>query len=81
METKYIVKVLNIFYNLVEVSAKDPSEAKEKTKEIIQQNQKFQHFYEATFPVKDWRVIRKEDLIKEQNKAFEHLVVEDEDIS
>jgi hypothetical protein len=66
----------------VGVSAENPTEAKEKAKDIILNNQdksKFQHFYETTLPIKDWRVILKDDLIKMENAVFKDLEVEDDE--
>ena len=67
MEQKYIVKVINVFSNLISVDANNEEEAKEKAKELLvnkPQGEEFEHLYESTLPSDHWAVITKEDFDK-----------------
>ncbi len=67
MEKKYIVKVINVFSNLIAVDANNEEEAKEKAKELLlnkPDGEEFQHLYESTLPSDHWAVITKEDFDK-----------------
>jgi hypothetical protein len=66
MEKKYIVKVINVFSNLIAVDANNEDEAREKAKEIIlnKQGEGFEHMYESTLPTEHWAVITQEDFDK-----------------
>jgi hypothetical protein len=67
MEKKYIVKVINVFSNLIAVDANNEEEAKEKAKELLvnkPQGEEFEHLYESTLPSDHWAVITKEDFDK-----------------
>lgn len=66
MEQKYIVKVINVFSNLVQVSANNETEAREKAKELIlnKPEQQLDHQYESTLPSDHWAVITQEDFDK-----------------
>ena len=67
MEKKYIVKVINVFSNLISVDANNEEEAKEKAKELLvnkPQGEEFEHLYESTLPSDHWAVITKEDFDK-----------------
>ena len=67
MEQKYIVKVINVFSNLIAVDANNEEEAKEKAKELLvnkPQGEEFEHLYESTLPSDHWAVITKEDFDK-----------------
>ena len=51
MEKKYIVKVINVFSNLIAVDANNEEEAKEKAKELLvnkPDGEEFEHLYEST---------------------------------
>jgi hypothetical protein len=64
---KYIVKVVNVFSNLVEVEAVDENQAREKVKEILVNKEReveFEHLYESTLPAEHWAVISKKDFDK-----------------
>jgi len=61
---KYMVKVMNLFSNLIEVEATDSDDARQKAKEIISnktEGQDFPLFYEVTIPDEHWGVIEKEE--------------------
>ena len=65
--TKYIVKVINVFSNLVPVEASSEDEAREKAKELFLNKEtegKFQHIYENTLPPENWAVITQEQFDK-----------------
>ena len=67
MEQKYIVKVINVFSNLIAVDANNEEEAKEKAKELLvnkPEGEEFEHLYESTLPSDHWAVITKEDFDK-----------------
>jgi hypothetical protein len=67
MEKKYIVKVINVFSNLISVDANNEEEAKEKAKELLvnkPDGEEFQHVYESTLPSDHWAVITQEDFDK-----------------
>ena len=67
MEQKYIVKVINVFSNLIAVDANNEEEAKEKAKELLlnkPDGEEFEHLYESTLPSDHWAVITKEDFDK-----------------
>ena len=67
MEKKYIVKVINVFSNLIAVDANNEEEAKEKAKELLlnkPDGEEFEHLYESTLPSDHWAVITKEDFDK-----------------
>ena len=67
MEQKYIVKVMNVFSNLIAVDANNEEEAKEKAKELLvnkPDGEEFEHLYESTLPSDHWAVITKEDFDK-----------------
>jgi len=68
MENKqWMVKVINVFSNLVEVEAEDENQAREKVKEILVNKEReveFEHLYESTLPAEHWAVISKEDFDK-----------------
>jgi hypothetical protein len=67
MEKKYIVKVINVFSNLISVDANNEEEAKEKAKELLVNKpagEEFEHLYESTLPSDHWAVITKEDFDK-----------------
>ena len=64
MEQKYIVKVINVFSNLIAVDANNEEEAKEKAKELLlnkPDGKDFEHLYESTLPSDHWAVITQED--------------------
>ena len=67
MEKKYIVKVINVFSNLIAVDANNEEEAKEKAKELLvnkPDGEEFEHLYESTLPSDHWAVISQEDFNK-----------------
>ena len=67
MEQKYIVKVINVFSNLIAVDANNEEEAKEKAKELLvnkPDGEEFEHLYESTLPPEHWAVITQEDFDK-----------------
>jgi len=67
MEKKYIVKVINVFSNLIAVDANNEEEAKEKAKQLLvnkPEGEEFEHLYESTLPSDHWAVITKEDFDK-----------------
>ena len=67
MEKKYIVKVINVFSNLISVDANNEEEAKEKAKELLvnkPDGEEFEHLYESTLPSDHWAVITQEDFDK-----------------
>jgi len=67
MEKKYIVKVINVFSNLISVDANNEEEAKEKAKDLLvnkPDGEEFQHVYESTLPPEHWAVITQEDFDK-----------------
>jgi len=79
MENTYIVKVTNLFSNLVEVTANNEDEAKQKAKEIVT-NQSDENniplIYDFTFPEDYWTALTKEDFLKLKEKAEEEAAQE-----
>jgi len=64
---KYVVKVINVFSNLVPVEAASKEEALEKAKELLLNNEnqgKLQHIYENTLPPENWAVITQSEFDK-----------------
>jgi curved DNA-binding protein CbpA len=64
---KYVVKVVNVFSNLIEVEAEDESGARQKAFEVLtdeNNDEKVDHFYESTLPKENWSVITKESFEK-----------------
>jgi hypothetical protein len=69
MENKYVVKVVNVFSNLIEVDANNEEEAKQKAKEVLLNQTEEQNIplnYDATLPEEHWGVITKEEFDKLQ---------------
>jgi hypothetical protein len=69
MEKKYVVKVVNVFSNLIEVDANNEEEAKQKAKEVLlsqTENDNIPLNYDATLPEEHWGVITKEEFDKLQ---------------
>jgi hypothetical protein len=68
MENKqWMVKVINIFSNVIPVEAVDEEEARVKAKEILTNNEikkDFKHYYDVTLPPENWSVLLKEDFDK-----------------
>jgi hypothetical protein len=83
MENTYIVKVTNLFSNLVEVTANNEEEAKQKAKEIISNQTEENNIplrYDFTFPEDYWTALTKEEFIKlkaEFEKKAEQEIQED----
>ena len=76
---KYVVKVVNLFSNIVEVEANSEDEARQAAKAKLvdsNNNEQFQHFYESTLPEEHWAVITKEkyeELKVEVEKSLEGI--------
>jgi nitrogen regulatory protein PII-like uncharacterized protein len=75
---KYVVKVINVFANYVEVDAENEEKAKEAAKNILSSEditQSFKHYYEATIPPEHWGVLNKEefDKLQELDKAEQKI--------
>lgn len=69
MENKYVVKVVNVFSNLIEVDANNEEEAKQKAKQVLlsqTENDNIPLNYDATLPEEHWGVITKEEFDKLQ---------------
>lgn len=79
---KYVVKVINMFANLVHVEANNEEEAKAKAKELLLTEAKekdYPLYYESTLPEEFWGVITEdklEELKKESESATEAPGVE-----
>jgi hypothetical protein len=72
-QNKYVVKVVSIFGNFVEVEASDEQSARKKAKDIVLNNEKeeeFKLFYETTLPEEHWAVITKEQFDKLEAEAL-----------
>lgn len=72
MENKYVVKVVNVFSNLIEVDANNEEEAKQKAKQVLlsqTENDNIPLNYDATLPEEHWGVITKEEFDKLQAEA------------
>ncbi len=72
-ESQYMVKIVNLFSTIIEVTAKNEDEAREKAKEkySLNPNENRNAFYESTLPPEHWAVITKEgyDKIKKEIEA------------
>lgn len=67
---KYVVKVVNMFANLIHVEANNEEEAKAKAKELLLTEAKekdYPLYYESTLPEEFWAVIS-EDKLEELKK-------------
>lgn len=74
--TKYVVKVINMFANLIHVEANNEDEAKAKAKQLVLTEAKekdYPLYYESTLPENFWPVITEE--------KFEELKKESEETS
>jgi hypothetical protein len=74
MENLYVVKVTNLFSNLIEVSANNEEEAKQKAKQIVTsqgEEDKIPLLYDFTFPEDYWTALPKEEFEKLRQKAIE----------
>lgn len=74
MENIYVVKVTNLFSNLVEVTANNEEEAKQKAKAIVTSQTEENNIpliYDFTFPEDYWTALTKEDFLKLKEKAEE----------
>lgn len=70
----YIVKVMNIFSNLLEIEARDPKEARELAKDKLvnrNTNEQLPIYYEVTLPEENWGVIDKKEFEKIQSELIE----------
>ena len=70
---KYVVKVINMFANLIHVEANNEEEAKVKAKELLLTEAKekdYPLYYESTLPEEFWAVIT-EDKLEELKKESE----------
>jgi hypothetical protein len=71
---KYVVKIINVFSSFIDIEAENEEDAKEKVKNLLSTtdiSQDYKHYYEATIPVENWRVITKEEFDKLQAQAPE----------
>ena len=72
-QNKYVVKVINMFANLIHVEANNEEEAKAKAKELLLTEAKekdYPLYYESTLPEEFWAVIT-EDKLEELKKESE----------
>jgi Mg/Co/Ni transporter MgtE len=79
MENKYVVKVVNVFSNLIEVEANNEEEAKQKAKEVLLNQTEEQNIplnYDATLPEEHWGVITKEEFDKLQAEVETEQAIE-----
>jgi hypothetical protein len=82
-QNKYVVKVINMFANLIHVEANNEEEAKVKAKELLLTEAKekdYPLYYESTLPEEFWAVITEdklEELKKESESAQEVPGVEE----
>lgn len=67
---KYKVKITHVFSEVVDVSANNEEEAKEKAKEYIQKENEMKATYDVTLPSEHWAVISEEQY-NEMVKQFE----------
>ena len=68
---KYVVKVVNVFANYIEVDAETEEGAKEAAKNLLSTEdivRSFKHYYEATIPPEHWGVLTKEEFDKLQEE-------------
>lgn len=81
--TKYVVKVINMFANLITVEANNEEEARVKAKELLLTEAKekdYPLYYESTLPEEFWAVITEdklEELKKESEADLEVPVIEE----
>lgn len=74
---KYVVKVIHMFSNLVEVDGTSEDDARHNALNKIQNSrEEFKHYYESTLPVENWAVITKSDFEKVKEQVKEKLIVE-----
>lgn len=76
--TKYKVKVIHIFNELLEVEAENPEQAQEKARDILLANDyQGSPGYETTIPPENWPVITEEEfnkLVAEQEKESSNII-------
>lgn len=80
---KYVVKVINVFSNLVPVEATSKEEAREKAKELLlnkETENKFQHIYENTLPPENWAVITQSEFDKMRDEYLASQEAEESNI-
>ena len=77
-QNKYVVKVINMFANLIHVEANNEEEAKAKAKELLLTEAKekdYPLYYESTLPEEFWAVITEDKLeeLKKESEAQEQI--------
>lgn len=80
---KYVVKVINVFSNLIPVEATSQDEAREKAKELFlnKENEgKYQHLYENTLPSENWAVITQAEFDKMRDEFLASQEAEESNI-
>jgi hypothetical protein len=71
---KYIVKVVHVFSNLVEVEAESEDDARHKALENVQNTkEELKNYYESTLPIENWAVIEKTEFDKIKAEVEEKI--------
>lgn len=74
---KYIVKVVHMFSNLVEVEAESEDDARHKALENVQNTkEELKNYYESTLPIEHWAVIEKTEFDKIKAEVEEKIKTE-----
>lgn len=74
---KYIVKVVHMFSNLINVEAASEDDARHVALNKIQNSkEEFNHYYESTLPIENWSVITESEFEKIKTQVKEKLVSE-----
>ena len=75
---KYVVKVVHVFSNIVEVDAASEEEARHNALQLIENSdQEFRNYYESTLPPENWAVLLKSDFDNIKAQVEEELKSEE----
>lgn len=77
---KYKVKVTHVFSEVIDISANNEEEAREKAKQYLHTEEEMRASYEATLPPEHWAVVSQEQY-DEMVKQFEAKLVEQKEES
>jgi hypothetical protein len=71
---KYVVKVVHVFSNVIEVDAASEEEARHNALQLIENSdQEFRNYYESTLPPENWAVLLKSDFDNIKAQVEEEL--------
>jgi hypothetical protein len=77
---KYKVKVTHVFSEVIDISANNEEDAREKAKEYLSKEEEMKASYEATLPPEHWAILSQEKY-DEMVKQFEAKLAEQKEES